>query len=65
MSYEDLFWEIHEEVAELGIRKEFDAQLEKMKHQDKHQYKDVRDCWDYAFQKVKKIHLNEKDNESI
>tara|TARA_R100000700_G_C3035094_1_gene61884 strand:+ start:64 stop:261 length:198 start_codon:yes stop_codon:yes gene_type:complete len=65
MAYEDLFWEITLEVEELGIRDKFDAQLEKMKHQEKHQYKDVRDKWDYAFQKVKKIHLNEKDNESI
>ena len=51
MAYEDLFWEITLEVEELGIRDKFDAQLEKMKHQEKHQYKDVRDKWDYAFQK--------------
>ena len=28
------------------------AQLEKMRHQDKHQYKDTRDRWQYAYNKV-------------
>ena len=51
--YEDLFWEITESVNRMGIRKEFDAQLEKMRSQDKHKYKDTKDRWDYAYQKVK------------
>ena len=34
--------------------KEFDAQLEKMNGQDKHRYKDTRDKWQYAYNKVTK-----------
>ena len=54
MAWEDFWWEVHEEVKRLGIQKEFDAQLEKMNHQDKHKYKDTRDRWSYALAKVKK-----------
>ena len=50
--WEDIFYEITESIKEKGLRKEFDAQLEKMSHQDKHKYKEVRDRWEYAHQKV-------------
>ena len=56
--YEDIFWEITESINKKGLRKEFDAQLEKMKHQDKHRYKEIRDKWDYAYQKVIKANSN-------
>jgi|TARA_R100001163_G_C5056312_1_gene192730 hypothetical protein len=55
-NYEDLFWEITAELKELGLRKEFDAQLKKMRAQDKHKYKEVRERWEYAFNKVKQLH---------
>ena len=58
--YEDLFYEITESVDRLGIRKEFDAQLEKMRYQDKHKYRETRDRWDYAYQKVVKAHEKKK-----
>ena len=50
--YEDFWWEITESINSKGLKKEFDAQLEKMNHQDKHQYKDTRDRWTYAHNKV-------------
>ena len=50
--YEDLFWEITKEIDNKGLKKQFDAQLEKMNYQDKHQYKDVREKWSYAYNKV-------------
>ena len=53
--YEDLFYEITESINKKGLRKEFDAQLEKMSHQDKHKYKDTRDRWTYAHNKVTKL----------
>ncbi len=53
MSYEDIYWEIHNEMKELNLQKEFDAQLEKMRHQDKHRYRETRDMWSYAAEKVK------------
>jgi hypothetical protein len=52
MSYEDIYWEINEEITELKLKKQFDAQLEKMRWQDKHKYRDTRDSWQYARNKV-------------
>ena len=54
--YEDLFYEITESINKKGLRKEFDAQLEKMNMQDKHRYKDTRDRWTYAHNKVIKLY---------
>ena len=51
--YEDLFWEITESINKKGLREEFDAQLNKMRTQDKHRYKDTREQWTYALNKVK------------
>ena len=53
MSYEDFWWDTIEEIKRLGLKKEFDNQLEKMRAQDKHRYKDTRDRWRYALDKVK------------
>ena len=39
--YEDFWWEITESIDKLGLKKEFDAQLNKMRSQDKHKYKDM------------------------
>tara|TARA_Y100001937_G_C7007532_1_gene279363 strand:- start:334 stop:510 length:177 start_codon:yes stop_codon:yes gene_type:complete len=54
MAWEDFWWETHAEVQKLGIKKEFDDQLEKMNGQEKHKYKDTREKWSYALEKVKK-----------
>ena len=59
--YEDIFYEITESINNLGLKKEFDAQLEKMRHQDKHRYKEVRDRWDYAYQKVIRNYENKRN----
>ena len=60
--WEDVFWEVTRSINEKGLRKEFDAQLEKMSHQDKHRYKETRDKWQYAHDKVVKENLNGKNN---
>ena len=52
--WEDFWWEITESIKQKGLRKEFDAQLEKMSMQDKHRFKDTRDKWQYAYNKVTK-----------
>lgn len=52
--YEDIYMEIMEQVKEKGIEKEFQAQLDKMQRQEKHKYKEVRDRWSYAYNKVLK-----------
>jgi len=53
--YEDFWYEITESINNKGLKKEFDTQLEKMNHQDKHRFKDTRDKWSYAHDKVTKL----------
>jgi len=53
--YEDLFYEITESINSKGLKKEFDAQLNKMSMQEKHRHKDTRDRWSYAHEKVTKV----------
>jgi len=58
--YEDLFYEITESIESKGLKNEFDAQLKKMRSQDKHKYKEVRDKWSYAYEKVIKQYDKDK-----
>ena len=53
MSVEDFWWDTHNELQELGLQKQFDKQIEKMKKQDKHRYKDTKEIWEYALKKIK------------
>ena len=53
MSVEDFWWDVHNELQKLDLQKQFDEQVKKMKHQEKHQYKDARQVWEYALEKVK------------
>jgi hypothetical protein len=50
--YEDTFYEIYNQVEEKGLKEEFYKQLDKMKHQDKHKYKSVKDLWEYAYKRI-------------
>jgi len=50
--YEDLWYEITKSIEKEGLKKEFDKQLKKMNTQDKHQYKDSKARWAYAYDKV-------------
>jgi len=54
MSWDDLYMEIYYEMKELGLKEEFDSKLKKMDSQEKHRYKDTRERWRYASEKVKK-----------
>ena len=53
MSVEDTLWFIYEEVEKKGLRRKFDKQVKKMLTQEKHQYKDTKQMWEYALNKVK------------
>ena len=55
MSVEDFWWDVHNELQELGLQKKFDKQIKKMSTQEKHQYKDARERWAYALEKVKEL----------
>ena len=54
----DLFYEITESLNDKGLRKQFTAQLNLMNTQDHHRFKETRDKWSYAYNKV--LALNEK-----
>mgnify|MGYP003626484468 FL=1 len=51
--YEDFWYEVTESIEREGLKKQFDEQLKKMNNQDKHKYKDSKDRWSYAYDKVK------------
>lgn len=50
--YEDAFFEIYDDIKEKGLKLQFDAQLSKMRDQDKHRYKSTKEMWEYAHHKV-------------
>ena len=49
---EDFFYEIYQDVSDRGISDEFYKQLDKMKFQDKHKHKTVKEQWEYAYEKL-------------
>jgi hypothetical protein len=51
--YEDLFYEIYDEVTNNNLNEEFNMQLSKMEFQDKHKYKSVKEKWEYALSRIK------------
>ena len=64
MAWEDLWWDINKEITELKLKKKFDAQLKKMDGQEKHRYRDTRDRWSYARDKVVKEYQEKKIKKS-
>ena len=59
--WEDFWWETSEQLEKLGLRKKFENQLDKMRYQEKHQYKDSRERWRYALDKVVASHNKSKN----
>jgi len=53
--YEDAFYEIYDKIERLGLRKEYDEQIQKMLSQDKHKFKEIKDRMQYACDKVVKL----------
>jgi hypothetical protein len=51
--YEDLFYEIYDEVNNNNLNVEFNKQLSKMEFQDKHKHKSVKEKWEYALNRIK------------
>tara|TARA_R100001443_G_scaffold57106_2_gene68003 strand:+ start:234 stop:419 length:186 start_codon:yes stop_codon:yes gene_type:complete len=58
--WEDFWYIMTESIDRHGLRKEFDAQLKKMRSQEKHKYMDTRDRWSYAYSKVMKKQVKKK-----
>lgn len=51
---EEFFYEVYMGVREKGVSEDFYKQLDKMKFQDHHKYKTVRQTWEYAYDKIVK-----------
>ena len=52
-SWEDLYYEISAEVADLGLKKEFDQKLKDLRNDDNYKYIEVRDRWQIALKQIK------------
>jgi len=52
MSYDDIFFEVYYNIEKLGLRKEFDEQLELMKSQNHWKNKEFKEKYAYANEKV-------------
>ncbi len=51
-SYEDIYYEVTEEMNRLNLKKEFDAELKKLREDDKYRYTEIRDRWAEARTRV-------------
>jgi hypothetical protein len=60
LGHEDVFYEIYQEVHSKGQEERFYKQLEKMKTQDKHRYKSIKDHWEYAYVKISREHQGDE-----
>ena len=49
---EDYIYEIFETLEKRNLKTSFFNQLEKMKWQDKHRYKPLKERYEYAFNKI-------------
>lgn len=51
--YEDAIVEVYYEVEERDLRKEFEDQLKKMRSQEKHRNKSMKERYEYALYRIK------------
>jgi|TARA_R110001592_G_scaffold349964_1_gene645655 hypothetical protein len=54
--YEDFWYEITESIDSMGMKKEFNDQLQKMRTQPQHRYKEVKERWSYAHDKMTNLY---------
>jgi len=64
MAYEDIYWEINQEIKDLKLQRKFDAQLNRMRDQDHHRYKEIRDQWSYARDKVVRLYQENRSKKA-
>lgn len=50
--YDDFIYEVFKVLEEKQLKQKFFDQLDRMKWQDKHRYKSVRQLHEYAYNKV-------------
>jgi len=61
MSLEDSMMDMYKEVHDKGLQNKFDAQLEKMRLQDKHMHKTANERWDYALKRIQGWNPNKSE----
>ena len=52
-NWDNFYYEMHEELTQLGMRQRFNSLLQELSTQDKFKYKSVRDRWNTAFQMIR------------
>lgn len=58
--YDDFIYEVFKVLEEKQLKQKFFDQLEKMRWQDKHKYKNTRERHEYAFNKIIKMYEEDK-----
>ena len=62
---EEFFYEVYMDVREKGVSEDFYKQLDKMKFQDHHKYKSVKETWEYAYKKLTNSKLSEFETKNL
>jgi len=52
MNREDRFLFVYNEIESRQLREQFNAQVNKMRTQSKHRFKDMLEIWEYAYEKL-------------
>ncbi|MFT4599015.1 MAG: hypothetical protein ACJAR8_001237 [Bacteroidia bacterium] len=52
-NWDNFYYEMHEELTQLGMKQRFNSLLQELSTQDKFKYKSVRDRWNTAFKMIR------------
>lgn len=63
--HEDFFYEVYQEISDKGIVDDFYKQLDKMKFQDHHKYKTVKESWEYAHKKLTILKPQDSNSKNV
>ncbi len=64
-SNEDFFYDVYHDIRAKGIVDDFYTQIEKMKFQDRHKYKSVKETWEYAYKKLTSSKFSEFKSKNL
>jgi hypothetical protein len=52
-NWDNFYYEMHEELTQLGMKQRFNSLLQELSTQDKFKHQSVRDRWNTAFQMIR------------
>jgi hypothetical protein len=52
-NWDNFYYEMHEELTQLGMKQRFISLLQELSTQDKFKHQSVRDRWNTAFQMIR------------